>query len=70
MNKFQLADSIVAKTSLPKKDVELVMKTMLEVITDSLMKNEEVTLTGFGTSEILDTTVVDSFWSAYGATTV
>lgn len=49
MNKFQLADSIVAKTSLPKKDVELVMKTMLEVITESLMKNEEVTLTGFGT---------------------
>lgn len=49
MNKFELADAIVAKTSLPKKDVELTIKSMLEVITETLLKNEEVTLTGFGT---------------------
>jgi DNA-binding protein HU-beta len=49
MNKFALADTIVAKTGLAKKDVEAVMKTMLESITQSLMKGEEVTLTGFGT---------------------
>jgi len=49
MNKFELTDAIIAKTSLPKKDVELIIKSMLEVITDTLMKNEEVTLTGFGT---------------------
>ena len=49
MNKFELADSIVAKTGLPKKDVESTMKAMLDVITQSLVKGEEVTLTGFGT---------------------
>jgi len=49
MNKFELADAIVAKTGLPKKDVENVIKTMLDVITQSLKNNEEVTLTGFGT---------------------
>lgn len=49
MNKFELADAIVAKTGLPKKDVENVIKTMLEVITQSLKNNEDVTLTGFGT---------------------
>lgn len=49
MNKFELADAIVARTGLPKKDVEKTMKTMLDVITDSLKKGTEVTLTGFGT---------------------
>ncbi len=49
MNKFELADAIVAKSGLAKKDVEQVIKTMLEVITDALTKNQEVTLTGFGT---------------------
>ena len=49
MNKFELADAIVAKTGLAKKDVEAFIKTMLEVITQTLVKDEEVTLTGFGT---------------------
>jgi DNA-binding protein HU-beta len=49
MNKFELADAIVAKTSLPKKDVEQVMKSMLEVITTTMVDGSEVTLTGFGT---------------------
>ena len=49
MNKFELADAIVAKTGLPKKDVESSMKAMLDIITQALVKNEEVTLTGFGT---------------------
>lgn len=49
MNKFELADAIVAKTGLAKKDVEMTMKSMLDVITEQLTKNQEVTLTGFGT---------------------
>ncbi len=49
MNKFELADAIVARTGLPKKDVEQIIRTMLDVITDSLTKGNEVTLTGFGT---------------------
>lgn len=49
MNKFELADAIVAKTGLAKKDVEASIKTMLEVITQTLVKGDDVTLTGFGT---------------------
>lgn len=49
MNKVELADAIVHKTGLPKKDVELVVETMLDVITNSLNNGEEVRLTGFGT---------------------
>ncbi len=49
MNKFELADAIVAKTGLAKKDVETALRTMLEVITEQLTKSQEVTLTGFGT---------------------
>ncbi|MBI4122043.1 MAG: HU family DNA-binding protein [Parcubacteria group bacterium] len=49
MNKFELADTIVAKTGLAKKDVEQLIKSMLETITETLTKGQEVTLTGFGT---------------------
>lgn len=49
MNKFELADAIVAKTHLAKKDVEAVVKALLDVVTEQLTKGNEVTLTGFGT---------------------
>ncbi len=49
MNKYDLADAIVAKTHLAKKDVEAVIEAMLSTITESLKNNESVTLTGFGT---------------------
>lgn len=49
MNKYDLADAIVAKTNLAKKDVEAVLDAMLSTITDTLKNDQSVTLTGFGT---------------------
>jgi len=49
MNKYDLADAIVAKTNLAKKDVEAVIEAMLETITGKLKDGGKVNLTGFGT---------------------
>lgn len=49
MNKFDLIDEIVSKTGLAKKDVDEVLKVMLDCITNALVDGKEVTLTGFGT---------------------
>jgi DNA-binding protein HU-beta len=49
MNKDALVNSIAGKTELAKKDIELVIDTMTEVITEVLKTGEKVTLTGFGT---------------------
>ena len=49
MNKYDLADAIVAKTNLAKKDVEAVVEAMLATITETLKNGGSVTLTGFGT---------------------
>lgn len=48
MNKAALIDAIAAKTGQSKKDVELMIESMLDIITDALRRGEEVTLTGFG----------------------
>lgn len=48
MNKAALIDAIAAKTGQSKKDVELVIESTLDIITDALRRGEEVTLTGFG----------------------
>lgn len=49
MNKAALIEAVASKTKLTKKQVEEVMETMLDDITQSLKKGEEVVLTGFGT---------------------
>ena len=49
MNKYDLADAIVAKTNLAKKDIEAVIEAMLGTITEKLKAGGKVTLTGFGT---------------------
>ena len=48
-NKYDLADAIVAKTGLAKKDVEVVINAMLKSITETLKAGGAITLTGFGT---------------------
>lgn len=48
INKDSLIDSISIKTDLSKKDVEMVIDTMVEVITEQLRQGNKVTLTGFG----------------------
>lgn len=49
MNKDALVGSISEKTDLSRKDVELVVETMVDVITKALKSGDKVTLTGFGT---------------------
>ena len=52
MNKDALVSAISEKTDLSKKDVEMVLETMIEVITKSLKSGEKVTMTGFGTFKV------------------
>ena len=52
VNKDALVHAIVEKTGLTKKDVELVIETMTDTITDELRKGSKVTLTGFGTLKV------------------
>lgn len=49
MNKDALVTEIAGKTELSKKDIELVVDTMTEVITKAIKGERKVTLTGFGT---------------------
>jgi len=49
MNKAALIEAIASKNNLTKKQAEDVLESMLETITESLKKKEEVILTGFGT---------------------
>lgn len=52
INKNSLVSSIAEKTDLSKKDIEMTIDTMTEVITKALQNDEKVTLTGFGTFRI------------------
>ncbi len=49
MNKAALIEAVASKTNLTKKQIEEVLESILEHITESLKKKEEVVLTGFGT---------------------
>lgn len=52
MNKDALIQAIAAKTDMSKKDVETVVDTMIDVITNSVRQNQKVTFTGFGTFKL------------------
>jgi DNA-binding protein HU-beta len=51
MNKGELIDQIAAKADVTKKDADLVLSAMLEVILDTVASGDKVTLVGFGTFE-------------------
>lgn len=48
MNKHQLIDILHSKLGGTRKVAKLAVETILEVITNSLKKGEEVSLSGFG----------------------
>ncbi len=52
MNKSSLVSAIAEKTDLAKKEVEIMVDEMIEVITKSLQDGKKVTLTGFGTFRV------------------
>ncbi|MCY0901913.1 MAG: HU family DNA-binding protein [Firmicutes bacterium] len=51
MNKVDLVNKVVEKTSLKKKDVETAVNAVLDSISEALSDGEKVQLIGFGTFE-------------------
>lgn len=51
MNKSQLISIVSEKVDMKKKDVELVVDTMINTIYSTLKENDKVTISGFGTFE-------------------
>lgn len=52
VNKDMLAHAISDRTSLSKKDVELVLEALEDVVTNELRQGNKVTMTGFGTWKV------------------
>ena len=52
MNKTELVAAIADSTELSRKDVEAVVKSFTEVVSDELKKKGKVQLVGFGTLEV------------------
>ncbi len=52
MNRSELVSAMVAKTELPKKDVEAVLKSFTDVVSEELQQGGKVQLVGFGTFEV------------------
>ena len=51
MNKGELIAALAAKTEMTKKESELALNGVLDVIADALAKGDKVQLIGFGTFE-------------------
>lgn len=52
VNKDTLVHSLVDKTELSKKDVEMVLEAFIDTVTAELRSGNKVTLTGFGTFKV------------------
>ena len=52
MNKTELVAAMAKETNLSKKDVEAVLKSFIDVVSEELKKGEKVQLVGFGTFEV------------------
>lgn len=52
INKDALVEYISNKMELSKKDVEAVIETLMEKITEEIRNGSKVTLTGFGTFRV------------------
>lgn len=48
MNKAELAAAIAARTNFAKKDVENILETFTDIVTDTIKGGGEVVLAGFG----------------------
>lgn len=52
MNKTQLIEAVAAKANIKKKDAEIAINSLVDVIKDALAEGEKVQLTGFGTFDV------------------
>ena len=48
MNKNELIEVLAAKLEVPKSEGERVLNTLVDIVTETLKKGEEVVITGFG----------------------
>lgn len=48
MNKIAVIEAVASKTGLSKKEAGMAVEAVLDVISESLVKGETVTFTGFG----------------------
>ena len=53
VSKSELISEVAERTELKKKEVELVVSTVLDVIMEKVANDEKVTLVGFGTFDTL-----------------
>ena len=53
MNKAELVEEVAGKVGLTKKETGNVIDAITSAITDSLERNEKVTLVGFGTFQVM-----------------
>jgi len=53
MNKAELVEEVAGKVGLTKKEAGNVIDAITSAITDSLGRNEKVTLVGFGTFDVM-----------------
>lgn len=54
MNKAQLIDSVATKANMSKAAAGRAIDAMIEAVTETLEKDESVTLVGFGTFSVRD----------------
>ena len=52
MNKTELVAAVAEKAGLTKKDAERVINATVEAITESLVKGDKVSVSGFGIFEV------------------
>ncbi len=52
MNKSDLIEAVVEKTGLTKKESTKALEAVIDVISESLAKDDKVQLVGFGTFEV------------------
>jgi len=54
MNKAELVENVASQTGLTKKTSREAVGAMTSVISDSLAREEKVTLVGFGTFQVME----------------
>ena len=52
MNKNELINEVARKTGLSRRESEVGVQTMLDLIVKEIIKGDKVTLTGFGTFDV------------------
>jgi DNA-binding protein HU-beta len=55
LNKQLLVDAIAEKSELSKKDSEKALVAFIETVKEQLLKNEKISLVGFGNFEVTET---------------